>query len=66
MTVTKAIIGMAKALDLMLVAEGVETVEQARFLKDQGCDMAQGYLYSRPLPLAAYLRLLDDGVPHLV
>lgn len=66
MTVTKAIIGMAKALDLMLVAEGVETVEQARFLKDQGCDMAQGYLYSRPLPLGAFRRLLDDGLPRLV
>ncbi|SBV91554.1 Diguanylate cyclase [uncultured Alphaproteobacteria bacterium] len=65
MTVTKAIIGMAKALDLMLVAEGVETVEQARFLKDQGCDMAQGYLYSRPVPLGGFQRLLDDGVPRL-
>lgn len=65
MTVTKAIIGMAKALDLMLVAEGVETVEQARFLKDQGCDLAQGYLYSRPVPLVGFLRLLDDGLPQL-
>lgn len=65
MTVTKAIIGMAKALDLMLVAEGVETVEQARFLTDQGCDMAQGYLYSRPVPLKGFLRLLDDGLPRL-
>jgi EAL domain-containing protein (putative c-di-GMP-specific phosphodiesterase class I) len=40
-------------------------VEQARFLKDQGCDMAQGYLYSRPVPLGGFQRLLDDGVPRL-
>ncbi|MGE4528302.1 MAG: EAL domain-containing protein, partial [Rhodospirillaceae bacterium] len=66
MTVARAIIGMAKNLDLKLVAEGVETVEQARFLKDHGCDMAQGYLYSRPVPASAYLRLVADGVPRLV
>ncbi len=66
MTVTIAIIGMAKALDLKLVAEGVETVEQARFLKDHGCDTAQGYLYSRPVPLAGFNRILDDGVARIV
>ncbi len=63
MTVTRAIIGMAKNLDLRLVAEGVETVEQARFLKDHGCDTAQGYLYSRPVPVRSFRRLLEDGVP---
>jgi len=66
MTVTRTIIGMAKNLDLKLVAEGVETVEQARFLKDHGCDMAQGYLYSRPVPADAFLRLVEEGVPRLV
>ncbi|WP_337997892.1 EAL domain-containing protein [Oleispirillum naphthae] len=66
MTVARAIIGMAKNLDLKLVAEGVETVEQARFLKDHGCDMAQGYLYSRPVPAPAFLRLVQEGVPRLV
>ena len=66
MTVTRAIIGMAKNLDLKLVAEGVETVEQARFLKDHGCDMAQGYLFSRPVPVAVFRRVLEDGVPQPV
>ncbi|MCD8548088.1 MAG: EAL domain-containing protein [Aeromonadaceae bacterium] len=49
-----------------VVAEGVETVEQARFLKDHGCDTAQGYLYSRPVPLAGFNRILDDGVARIV
>ncbi|MBN2753131.1 MAG: EAL domain-containing protein [Rhodospirillaceae bacterium] len=66
MTVTRAIIGMAKNLNLKLVAEGVETVEQARFLKDHGCDMAQGYLYSRPVPVDVFRRLVEDGVPQVL
>jgi diguanylate cyclase (GGDEF)-like protein/PAS domain S-box-containing protein len=62
-TVARAIIGMAKNLDLSLVAEGVETVEQAHFLREHGCDLAQGYLFSRPVPLAVFNRLLEEGVP---
>jgi EAL domain-containing protein (putative c-di-GMP-specific phosphodiesterase class I) len=41
---------MAKALGISLVAEGVETDEQAQFLTSHGCDVLQGYLFSRPLP----------------
>jgi EAL domain-containing protein (putative c-di-GMP-specific phosphodiesterase class I) len=48
--ITKAIIGMGKALGLKIVAEGVETVAQERFLKAHGCDEIQGYLFSRPVP----------------
>lgn len=46
----KAIISMASALSLELVAEGVETDEQATMLATMGCSLAQGYLYSRPVP----------------
>ena len=43
-----AMVMMAKALELGVVAEGVETVEQLAFLEAQGCDHVQGYLLSRP------------------
>ncbi|MBF0455991.1 MAG: EAL domain-containing protein [Magnetococcales bacterium] len=45
----KAIISMGNNLGLTVIAEGVETVEQALFLRQEGCDMAQGYLYSKPI-----------------
>ncbi len=45
-----ATIALAGALGLSTVAEGVEGLEQERFLRAQGCDAAQGYRYSRPLP----------------
>lgn len=44
-----AIINMAKGLGILTIAEGVETVSQLNFLKDQGCDEIQGYLFSKPL-----------------
>jgi len=47
---TKAIISMAKSLNLKTVAEGVETEGQLNFLKENQCDTIQGYYFSRPLP----------------
>jgi diguanylate cyclase (GGDEF)-like protein len=46
----QAIIGMASALNLTVVAEGVETEEQLLYLGERGCDVAQGYLFSMPQP----------------
>ena len=54
-TITQAIIALSHALGLRVVAEGVETDAQFNFLKNHGCDEAQGYLISRPLE-AAQLR----------
>ncbi len=45
----KGIIGMARGIGLRVVAEGVETEEQFSILKDLGCDMAQGYLFAKPV-----------------
>ncbi|MBU8913959.1 MAG: EAL domain-containing protein [Spirochaetales bacterium] len=49
-TVVSAIISMAAQLGMATVAEGVETVTQADKLKHLGCDLAQGYLFSKPMP----------------
>ena len=48
--ITEAIIAMGKNLKLTLVAEGVETEEQERFLRERGCDEMQGYYFTKPLP----------------
>ena len=58
--ITKAIIGMGKALGLKLVAEGVETAAQERFLMAHGCDEIQGYLLSKPVPPEALAELFVD------
>ena len=49
MNITQAIIGLADSLELDVIAEGVETKEQAEFLVKEGCKKVQGYLYSLPL-----------------
>ncbi len=52
-TLVRTIIAMAQSMGLDLVAEGVETVHQLRSLRDLGCDKAQGYLISHPVPADA-------------
>jgi diguanylate cyclase (GGDEF)-like protein len=64
-TVAAAVMAMARTLGLEVVAEGVETAEQARALRTLACPRAQGFLYSRPLPAAALERLLDRSRPAL-
>ena len=47
--ITRSIIGLARGLELEVVAEGVETAYQEQFLREAGCDIAQGYYYSKPV-----------------
>ncbi|MDQ1714879.1 MAG: hypothetical protein QOC60_824, partial [Frankiaceae bacterium] len=56
--IVKATIDMAHAVGLTVVAEGVETREQERYLRASGCDRAQGYLYARPQPAQAITAVL--------
>jgi diguanylate cyclase (GGDEF)-like protein/PAS domain S-box-containing protein len=56
-TLVDAIIAMAHRLSLKVIAEGVETIEQLEFLRSYGCDVAQGYLFSRPVSADAFAKL---------
>jgi len=60
--IVTTIIAMARALSLEVVAEGVETEDQAKFLRAQGAPIMQGYLFSRPLPADKVVEWLDATV----
>ncbi|MGA1133087.1 MAG: EAL domain-containing protein [Prochlorotrichaceae cyanobacterium] len=72
MAITSSVIAMGHALGLTVIAEGVETESQAQFLKDQHCDEAQGYLYSKPLLGEDFLTFLEKwpanspGLGHII
>ena len=59
-----AVITLAHNLKLKVVAEGVETEDQLNFLKDLKCDEWQGYLFSKPVPVTAFERLLTEQSSH--
>ena len=68
--IVRSIVDLAHSLGLRVVAEGVETIESWRALAALGCDLAQGYLISRPVPgdevvrwLAAHLAARDPQSP---
>jgi EAL domain-containing protein (putative c-di-GMP-specific phosphodiesterase class I) len=50
----RAAIGLARGLDVPVLAEGVETAEQLEFLSRESCNEVQGYLIGRPSPIEAY------------
>ncbi|BCO31315.1 bifunctional diguanylate cyclase/phosphodiesterase [Thiohalobacter sp. COW1] len=59
--IIRAIIAMGHSLQLKIVAEGVETEQQSRFLQELGCDVAQGYYYGRPVPADEFARLFSPS-----
>jgi len=58
--VTRGIIGLASGLNLATIAEGVETAWQLDWLQRNGCDVGQGYLFSKPVPADELPRALAD------
>ncbi len=57
--ITGAILALARSIGMRVVAEGVETREQHEFLRQRGCDALQGFLFSKPLPVAELEGLLE-------
>ena len=60
MAVATAVISLGQKLNLKVIAEGVETAEQAAFLRENNCDEIQGYLLSRPIPPAELEKFLES------
>jgi diguanylate cyclase (GGDEF)-like protein len=60
-TIVRAIIGMTESLNLNVIAEGVESEVQRQFLLNNGCTNYQGYLFSKPTPIAQFEALLKQG-----
>jgi diguanylate cyclase (GGDEF)-like protein/PAS domain S-box-containing protein len=59
--IVRTIIAMAHSLDLNVIAEGVETEEQRQLLMERGCTHYQGYLFSKPVPIAQFEASLKQG-----
>lgn len=57
-TLVRAMIGLSREFGYSVVAEGIETADQLAFLRSEGCDMGQGYLFSRPLDSVSFRRFL--------
>jgi EAL domain-containing protein (putative c-di-GMP-specific phosphodiesterase class I) len=57
--IVQTIIAMAKSLGIEVIAEGVETEAQRMFLDELGCPLFQGYLFSKPVPVAEFEKLLE-------
>jgi EAL domain-containing protein (putative c-di-GMP-specific phosphodiesterase class I) len=61
-SLVKAIIQMGHSFGMQVIAEGVETIEQLEFLKENGCDLMQGYLVSKPVPIDKVTEILEHHV----
>ena len=62
--VVKETIRLAKALDMKIVAEGIEKKEQVEFLAEQGCDMIQGFYFAKPMPADQFNQIMKRETQH--
>jgi diguanylate cyclase (GGDEF)-like protein/PAS domain S-box-containing protein len=60
-SIVEAVVSLGRSLKVAVVAEGVESEHQRRRLRGLGCELAQGYLFARPVPLADFTELLRGG-----
>jgi EAL domain-containing protein (putative c-di-GMP-specific phosphodiesterase class I) len=63
--IVRTIIAMAQSLNMNVIAEGVETEEQQQILWSKGCIHYQGYLYSKPIPIEQFERLIKETLINL-
>lgn len=63
--IVRSIVALAKALNLSVTGEGIETPAQLAQLRELGCDRGQGYLFARPLIAADLVRALAQAFPQL-
>jgi len=62
--IVRAVIGLARGLNVPVIAEGVETPHQLEFLSQVDCDEVQGYLIGKPCPIEQYLDLIEKRSPN--
>ena len=63
--IVKSVVDMAKHLGIHILTEGVETLEQYTFLRNIGCEMLQGFLFSKPLPYIQAIEYIEElGLTH--
>jgi EAL domain-containing protein (putative c-di-GMP-specific phosphodiesterase class I) len=64
--IVRAVIDLGHALEMSIVAEGVETEEQLGFLIEEGCDAVQGYFIGKPLPIGQYAALVGRNIANVI
>lgn len=63
MVLVKSIIALARNLNMQLIAEGIETEQEARIVRDLGCEKCQGFWFAKPMPLEEALKFIKNWVP---
>ena len=61
MKLVELVLDIAKFLQIPVIAEGVETEEQLQLLKERGCDIVQGYYFSKPVPPEEFVQFIENN-----